>query len=153
MDSRIDDETLRVSGIIHKMLVEAFEHRNRNEQGLAFLRRTQDWSEYVEEHCTLRLAMPRQSGNSVAAAHAAKVLGIRKDDEFSGLVVAPYQPQCEVLEAYGAENVIPVRRIGRVGQVRSIVADCATVLQNRGEIGGLVDLMHPKGNGWLVLIG
>jgi len=146
-------------GVVHQMLEAAFRKRAANKEVYGWFRKIQTEPTFVREHCTLKMAFPRQYGNTVAAAHASKMLGIRKNIEGSGLVVVPYEAQGKIIEHYGAENVLSIGQVKNrlkkeeLGLVTSIVVDGATYIQSLGAIGILEDLLDLNKGGWLVLIG
>lgn len=148
--------------VVTIMLERVFEQRKINESHYKFFRKTFESRTYLEEHCTLRIGFPRQLGNSTAAVHAAKMLGIRKDRPGSGLVVAPYLEQCKILERYGAENLVSMGQIENrlkedeenvLCSQASVVVDAASYIFNVGKVDLLYDLIDPDKGGWLVLIG
>lgn len=142
--------------VAHQMVDMVMENRAKNKKNYGFLLRTLSKRSFIMEHCTLKLSFPRQMGNSTAAAHVSKMLGIKDTDERSGAVLVPYPAQVNTLKRYGAQRVFSItdvrERKFKCEDLASVVVDCA-VHTSPGMLDEIVDMMNADKGGWLVLIG
>lgn len=151
-ENRAYDTEFPATTLVTQAIQAVRKHHTANKEQLDILRGMMGHRGYILEHCTLRIKFPRQMGNTVAAAHASKLLGIRASDPNSGYVIVPYQAQRHVIAGYGAENIALASGIRGYIQVGSIVVDAADRIRP-SDINLLADLIDPSKDGLLVLIG
>lgn len=142
----IAEETF-AAGLIETILRQCMKRREEKKEFYESWRKLNP-IDFIDEHCTIRLMLPRQMGNTEAAVRAAEVLGITEDHK-TGLIVAPYEDQARILRERGAKGALTLHAaLGLELMVDSIVVDAASAVRCPED---LQEKM--TGNGWMVLIG
>jgi hypothetical protein len=140
---------------VRRVLESMFRLRAENTERYGFIRSQMGKLTFIKEHRTVKLALPRQCGNSTAAAHAANMLGICDKDSGSGLVLVPSERQVSILRSYGAQRVVSLPSIHNKAvsmSIASLVVDDASRMSEETLDLAMSWVDDSKG-GWVVLIG
>lgn len=137
---------LSLNEIINGVIDLAENHRELNKEAYQAIRSQFSNEAFINECCTLRLVLPRCSGNSEAVVQAAKTLNCP--------IIVPYALQVGVLLERGAKDVMDLITAKRVERhsLKSIVVDAAAALST-DQMKFLHTLIDINKDGWLVLIG